>query len=211
MTSPTRYPLAWPAHRPRTPWHKQKSGKFTRDGKPVSMATAVDRVDVELTRLGASYPLLSTNVELRLDGQPRSGRSAPSDPGVCLYFSLKGEPFALACDTYSKVEQNVAALAAHLEATRAIERHGVATAAESLQAFTALPPPRTGAILSQGWREVLALDPGFDGLSHPQKLERIQQRYRQMAATRHPDRGGSAAAMAELNAARDAALKELNL
>lgn len=33
--------------------------------------------------------------------------------------------------------------------------------------------------------------------------------YRRLAAERHPDRGGSTEKMAELNAARDAAMKEL--
>jgi len=54
------------------------------------------------------------------------------------------------------------------------------------------------------WREVLSVPVG--------QVTRgdIQRQYRTLAAERHPDTpGGSQAAMAELNAARDAALKEL--
>jgi hypothetical protein len=171
------------------------------------MAGAMDRLDGEVDRIGAAYPLLSTNVELRLDGRPRGGQSSPTDPGVCLYFSLKGQPIALACDTYDKVEQNIAALAAHLESLRAIERHGVATAAESLQAFAALPAP--GSPQGRGWREVLAVSPDFDRRPRSDQLDEIQRLYRQMAEARHPDRGGSTEAMAELNGARVAALREL--
>lgn len=212
MTSPQRYPLVWPANRPRTSSWDRKPGRFSADGRDITMALAVDRLDGELTRLGALYPVLSTNVELRLDGRPRSGQRAPDDPGVCVYFSLKGRPFALACDRYRTVEQNVAALAAHLDATRAIERHGVATAAETLEAFTALPPPSgSGASpAATGWRVTLGLSPTFpQGLGREDALTLIGVRYRERAAKAHPDNGGSDAAMAELNAARDAARKEV--
>jgi hypothetical protein len=191
-----RFPLAWPANRPRTQY--RRPGKFARDGKAITVSGAVDRLDAEIGRMGASYPLLSSNLELRLDGRPRGGQGQPADPGVCVYFQLKGSPFALACDTYTKVEQNIAALAAHLEATRAIERHGVATAAESLAAFSALPPPGP-----RPWRAVLG------DLTN---AAAVSAAFRRLSAERHPDRpGGSHDAMAELTAARDAALKELGL
>ncbi len=194
MSGPQRYPLAWPPHRPRTPSSRRKAGVFKADKRPITMAVAFGRLEDEVRRLGAVYPLLSTNVELRLDGGPRSGQRAPADPGACVYFSLGGKPFALACDTYTTVEQNVAALAAHIDSTRAIERHGVASAAETLEAFVALPAPKT-------WWQVLELTPDAT-------REQITAAFRRMAARAHPDQGGSDAAMAELNAARDAALRE---
>lgn len=211
--SPQRFPLVWPAHRPRTDSWRRRQGKFSAAGRPISMAQAVQRLDTELERLRAIYPLLSTNIALRLDGVPRSNQSAPADPGVCVYFTLKGKPFALACDSYTKVEQNVAALAAHLDATRAIERHGVATAAESLEAFSALPPPTAGAshpAMARGWREILGFAPNFPtGYDPADALTLIGVRYRERAGRAHPDNGGSDAVMAELNAARDAARKEV--
>lgn len=211
MTNPQRFPLAWPAHRPRKPSHQRRQGKFSSGGKPLSMAYAVGRLDAELQRLGAMYPVLSTNVELRLDGQPRSNQANPVDPGACVYFTLKGKPFALACDTYTKVEQNVAALAAHLDNTRGIERHGVATAAESLEAFSALPPPAGSTTLAtRGWRDVLGFAASFPhGYDPADAMTLIGVRYRERAGKAHPDNGGSDAAMAELNAARDAARKEV--
>lgn len=209
--NPQRFPLAWPAHRPRTRAWDRKPGRFSADGRDITMTVAVDRLDTELNRLGALYPILSTNVELRLDGRPRSAQRAPDDPGVCVYFSLKGKPFALACDRYRTVEQNVAALAAHLDATRAIERHGVATAAETLEAFTALPPPASaGVIVAHGWRETLGLSATFPGgLGREDALALLGVRYRERAAKAHPDNGGSDEAMAALNAARDAARREI--
>ena len=41
-----------------------------------------------------------------------------------LYFHLKKQPYAMACDRYTTVADNLAAIAAHIDAVRAIERHG---------------------------------------------------------------------------------------
>lgn len=221
MSEPVaRYPLAWPAARQRTPAHLRREHRFTHDSKPVTLSGAVDRLDRELERLKARYPILSTNVELRLDGRPRSGQAAPADPGACVYFELKGETIALACDTFRKVEGNVAALAAHIDALRAIERHGVATAAESLRAFAALPPPSQApkpaasppAAPDRPWREVLGLARDFpqDEATRRNAPELIRRHYRALASLAHPDViGGSEAKMAELNQARDKGLEAL--
>lgn len=210
--APTAFPLSWPRGRPRKPRHVQRRHKFTSGGKPISMAVARSRLQAELDRLGATYPLLSTNIELRLDGQPRSGRSAPHDPAACVYFSLKGKPFALGCDTFDTVEGNVAALAAHIEALRAIERHGVASAAESLEAFVALPPPPTATTpAARPWRDVLGLKPEWPGNLSPVAAQAvIQTRWRERATEAHPDTGGSVEKMAALNVARDEALKAVS-
>lgn len=153
--------------------------------------------------MNASYPLISSNVETRLDGTPKSGGANRADPGVCLYFTLKGKPHALACDAYTTVAQNLGALAAHLEATRAIERHGVATAAETLQAFQALPPP-AGTKPARPWWEVFGVDKASVDVDDVKALFRVK------AKKAHPDQpGGSVLAMAELNSALQQALNEL--
>lgn len=53
---------------------------------------ALARLKEELGRLGARYPVVSSNVELRRDGLPLSGRPEPHDPGVAVYFQLAGRP-----------------------------------------------------------------------------------------------------------------------
>ncbi len=213
--APTRFPLAWPAHRPRTknrksgPFKQQRNDTSYTSHKPIGVPAAMDRLDAELERLGAKLPILSSNVETRLDGRPRADRN-PTDPGVALYFQMGGKPHTMACDTYYEVAQNIAALAAHIEATRKIERLGVATAAEVLHAFTSLPPPASAPV-AKTWREVLGFTPHFpDGLSPAEAAGVVRERWKDRATAAHPDRGGTDAAMSELNAARDAALKELN-
>lgn len=218
MDAPSRYPLAWPAHRPRT--KVRKNGPFREDAEtrfnakqPIGMPRAIDRLEAELDRLGATLPLISSNIEPRLDGRPRAGARTPDDPGVALYFQLKGKPHTMACDTYTQVEQNIAALAAHIEATRKIERLGVATASEVLQAFAALPPPPAGPI-TRPWREVFGFPSDFAtaayGLDPSESKVMLDTRFRKLAAAAHPDKhGGNTEAMAELTRARADGVKEI--
>lgn len=201
------YPLSWPAGRPRTPLHRRKTAAFGTRGRSatgtkqaLTVAEALARLQLQLDNLGARLPVISTNVETRLDGLPRSGAREPTDPGACLYFQLGGKPHAMPCDTYTKVADNIAAIAAHIEATRAIERHGVATVAEMFAGFAALPAP--GA--TRPWTVVFGVNDRA-GIT-PSVIEAA---YRELAKRAHPDAGGSHEKMAELNAARDAALKEI--
>lgn len=198
-----RYPLQWPHGRKRRTVRKDAqfnkkvdSGKGYLDTKSLSVADAMKRLMDELDRINARNTVLSTNLELRLDGTLRSDRSPPADPGVALYFSLGDKPHCMPCDTYNRVADNIAAIAAHVNATRLIERHGVATVAEMFTGFEALPAP--GKADSQQWFHVL----GFD-TSEPLSEEIIRKRYRRLAM----ERAGSEHALRELNVARDEALK----
>lgn len=199
----TPFPLQWPAGRHRCPASARKNGKFssTRQGAhcrshgELTVAEALKRLKEELDRIGARYPVVSTNLETRLDGLPRSGQAKPRDPGIAVYFDIGGAAHCLPCDTYNDVAQNIAAIAAHIAATRAIERHGVASVREMFRGFVALPPP-------QSCWEIL-------GVPERASRETIETAYRALAKKRHPDSGGSQAAMSELNRARDEALKEL--
>lgn len=202
----TPFPLAWPANRPRRLAGLRKEGRFksARNDRgylqPVSVAVALERLERELETIGGRYAVVSTNLEVRINGLPRSGQPEPADPGAAVYFQLAGKPHCLPCDTYSRVADNIAAVAAHIEATRAIERHGVASVTEMFAGFLALPSPD----YERPWRDVFELH-GAAGVTRAL----IEERYRKLARERHPDQGGSDAMMAELNAARDAARKEL--
>lgn len=189
---PPAFPLSWPSGKPRTPVDRRKRGQFQSNGKPVRRTAAVERVRREVAALGGVYPLISSNLELRKDGLPRLDRAEPYDSGICVFFSMKGQPYAMACDTYDKLAQNIAAVANHIAAVRAIERYGVATAAETLQAFQALPAPKRP-------HEILGVPPGASAAE-------VQKAWRERIANHHPDRTGSHHAAAEINAARDAML-----
>lgn len=212
----TAYPLSWPEGWPRSP--QRKAARFSKSDwragygsssyrvqRELSIADATKRVLEELQRLGVPYGewIISTNLELRLDGLPRSGQAAPADPGVAVYWQRPGETMkVMAIDIYDRAADNLAAVAATLNAMRAIERHGGAQILErAFTGFTALPPPGT----SRPWWEVLGMaDPALR-----RSRDAILDAYRMQAKKAHPDAGGSDAAMAEINAARDEALRGL--
>lgn len=201
------YPLKWPEGWPRARSRKTaRFGKTENNGsynakKDLTMEDAVKRVRYELERLGvkniADDVVISTNLRLNLSGFPRGDQGEPGDPGVAVYWQKPGAPMkVMAVDAYHRVRDNVAAIAATLEAMRAIERHGGATVLErAFTGFTALAAPG-----SKPWWEIL-------NLTHDATKAQIELAYRTLARQRHPDYGGSDSMMAELNRARDEALK----
>lgn len=206
------YPLQWPAGWPRTPQAEVRYGRFgTRKASTannshsaITIAEATKRVLAELSRMGIDRDdiVISTNLLLRLDGLPRSGQPAPHDPGAAVYWqTTTGARRVMAIDQYDRVADNLAAIAATLDAMRAIERHGGAQILDrAFTGFTALPAPTS----KRPWREVMTF-----GESTPTR-EQLRQRYRELARVRHPDRaGGSDAAMSELNVALAEAEQEI--
>lgn len=107
---------------------------------------------------------------------------------------------------YRSGPEHIAALAAHLDATRAITRHGVASAAETLQAFSALPPP---SVTRSRWQILGLTRDAVMGLPANVFAAAISEAWRSLSRETHSDAGGDEAAQAELNAARAEALKEI--
>jgi hypothetical protein len=106
----------------------------------------------------------------------------------------------IACDQYDRVRANLRAIGTTIEALRTIERHGSTSMLEqAFSGFAALPPAPTG----KPWREVL----GITKLNY--SAEDVRVVVRSLARAHHPDVGGSAERMAEINAAAAAALREL--
>jgi hypothetical protein len=205
-----RFPLEWPIGWVRTPRHKRERAAFrstkvdtvtnhtVKREAPVSVFVATQRLERQIEMLGGKNPTLSTNVSLRLDGRPRS-EGEPTDPGAALYFSFKGKPTVFACDRFLRVGDNIAAIAAHIDALRRVERYGVGTIEQALAGYKALP-----ADTAANWRAVF----GFPVGSTP-TLDQVDTAYKTAAKQRHPDLGGSDLEMAHLNRARDYALQEL--
>ncbi len=196
-----RFPLEWPAGWKRTSPYKRVNSSFTTKRTANGLLTvmlATERLEGEVERLQGKNPVLSTNVSLRMDGRPRSDEN-PIDPGVALYFSFRGKATVLACDKYKSVADNLAALAAHIDALRRVERYGVGTIEQALAGYKALP-----ADTAADWRKVF----GFNADSRP-TLDQLDTAYKELARRKHPDHGGTDVEMAHVNRARDYALMEL--
>lgn len=164
----------------------------------LTVADGLEQLGAELKRLGAEEVIVSTNIELTLSGLPRSGKAEPSDRGVAVYFRLKKQDCVLACDRWSRVADNLTAIAKHIEALRGQERWGVGTLEQSFKGYAALPAPETK------WWEVLQCQPNAD-------YPIISAQYTKLARNCHPDRGGSVDKMADLNVAMEAARKAVGM
>lgn len=209
MSDPIQaYPLQWPAGWGRTASRTRgsfgkKITKYSEGGSSwkwtvgLSVNDGTQRVLVELGRMGINRNdiVISTNVPLRLDGMPRSDARQPADPGAAVYWRKGKDTRCMAIDRYDRVGDNLAAIAATLDAMRAVERHGGAAMLDrAFTGFTALPAP-------EQWFQVL-------GVRAAATREEIEQAYRRLAMQHHPDRGGSAEQMARINQARDEGLAQ---
>lgn len=191
MAKPTEYPLRWPEGWPRAA--SRKPGHFTKDGYKVTFAGAEKRVRDQLgamfkTRMEMHHLIVSSNVIRDRE---------PTDPGVAVYFQNKSDsPMrVIAIDRYSRAADNLAAIAATLEAMRAIERHGGARIMErAFTGFEALPAPSP-------WKKL--------GLGEGASAAAIEAAFKSLAKDHHPDRGGNSDRFAEISAARDECLKRI--
>lgn len=220
------YPLYWPEGWPRTHAHLRDDGSRFKTGSAyqsdgaggtrfigkgmITFDRARRQLSDELDRLKAKSVVLSTNVPLRLDGQPKAGEvRASMDPGVAIYFLLKGKPMVMACDGFTNVAANLRSLGLAIEALRTLERHGGGVMMErAFAGFAALPAPAGSAPKRAWW---VVLNYGEDPEARLDlSVDEVEARFRTLAKRRHPDvDGGSAELMAELNEARADAVREL--
>lgn len=181
-------PLSWPAGWPRTEPGNRTYGRFGKREKSassnfamlkdVTVSEGTKRVLGELDRMRAREVIISTNLKLRLDGLPRSDQRAPDDPGVAAYWTdAKGHDRCIAVDRYTTVADNLAAIAATLDAMRAIERHGGAEVMErAFTGFTALEGPSQG-----DWWDVL-------GVAKAAPAADVENAYKRLRSKYHPDK-----------------------
>jgi hypothetical protein len=216
------YPLEWPVGWKRTDASRRTYGKFNKKEtawntertsswlktKNLSIIDGVQRILESLKLMGIERDevVISTNVRVRLDGLPRSGEREPDDPGAAVYWRDYGavatghQTRCMAIDRYTTVADNLAAIAATLDAMRAIERHGGAEVLDrAFTGFAALPEKAT-----EPWRDVLELD-----RNAPVTAEVVQTRFRVLAQKNHPDLGGDRDQFERVVAARDQALREV--
>jgi hypothetical protein len=188
------YPLQWPIGWPTTPANRRYRSRFG-----VTQDKAQREIVSEVQRLGGHNLVISTNIQLRRDGLPYTRQTMLDEPGVAVYFTLKGEQKCFACDRWDLVKDNMQAIAKTIEALRGIERWGSSKMVEqAFRGFTPLPAPDQ----PKNWWTIL-------GCGQNVTFDEMEAAYRSKTRLAHPDVGGSHAAMAELNAARDQARKEL--
>ena len=182
------FPLCWPDRFPRSK---------TRMSSPfkTSLPSAIKNVQDSLRRFAADSGkkldglTISSNVTL--------GVNNPNDPGVAVWFTWDGLNVCIAVDRYQRLEANLQAIHHILEARRTELRHGgLEIIRATFAGFLALPAPA-----ARPWWVVM-------NLTNAATADEINARFKELAKTAHPDKGGSADAFAELIKARDAGLTE---
>lgn len=169
------YPLHWPDGWPRTAPHMREDGRdrfgrrtgaqkaWGRVKQPVTLSWARDGLIEELDRMGARHIVISSDLRLRLDGIPASNQRRPEDPGVAVYFALKGQAMVMARDAFERIEDNPRSLGLAVEGLRQVQRHGGGAMLErAFAGFTALPPPEAMSVIhapppARPWWEVLGV------------------------------------------------------
>lgn len=173
------YPLTWPPGFPRTKTREKGAFKST-------LASALANVQESLRKFASDSGkalgglVMSSNVTL--------GVQCPDDPGVAVWFTWDGLGVCIAVDRYLTVESNLQAIHHIIEARRVELRHGtLALVRATFTGFLALPAPA-----GREWWDVLQC-------KRDSSLDVVRQQYRRLASDNHPDRGGDAARMAEIN------------
>ena len=209
------HPIAWPAGKPRMHEPDRQYGRFhrVRDGyhkRDMTLHEARVRVSRAVQAFSGAYSSIyaitpeaceiRTMFPARLDGGFMENRSRPSDPGAVLVFNWKERDMVMAIDRYTMTEQNMCAIAACLDALRAIDRHDGGTLDQAMSGFAALPAPST----RRHWRDVFG---GTDSTD----LAAIKIVFRKLAKKYHPDASGDPndSRMADLNLAWADAQAEL--
>lgn len=178
------YPLSWPDGLPRT---TTKATSQFKTGLPAALKNVRASIEAFGRDSGKRVEgvVISSNVTL--------GAERPADTGVALWFAWDGASRCIAVDRYPKVEDNLQAIHHILEARRTEMRHGgLHIVRQTFKGFVALAAPAG----SQWWQVLEVVQTAT--------AEQIDAAYREKARKAHPDAGGSDAAMARLNAARDA-------
>lgn len=195
MTEINSYPLHWPAGWKRTASNDRKRANFNsrkdtgasyRMKRSLTVSEGIQRVLDALRKMGVPSwnVIISTNMPVRQDGLPYSGRKDPDDPGATVYwrdpFGPRDAPHkCMPVDQYDRLADNLAAIAATLEYMRGIERHGGAEVLDrAFQGFAALPE-----YVSRGWHNVL-------GVAADAPREEVERAYKILRGKHHPDRGG---------------------
>lgn len=188
------YPLTWPRDFPRTKIRSKSAFK-------TSLAGALKNVENSLRAFSSDSAkkierlVISSNVTL--------GAKNPEDSGVAVWFFWDGLEVCFPVDRYLRVEENLQAIHHIIEARRTELRHGgIAIVRATFTGFKALPAPK-----GTDWRTLFDVPLGSGNVTD--QLARARIHYRSLANLHHPDKGGDAQKMAEINSAWDEAQKEL--
>lgn len=174
--------LDWPAEFPRTPMAERTPNRSFE----VSLNDAISDLAKEMERLGVDDWRLSTNMDHQSQNPnfPYANQPDPDDAGVVLRWSMEGEQYAVACDSYTRVRDNIREIGLYVREKRKMEKRPVTTGYSEFT--TARLPPG-----DPDREKVVARQPPHDVLNVAEDAdpEVVKAAARRLAAKHHPDSG----------------------
>jgi DnaJ-domain-containing protein 1 len=168
-----------------------------------SLRDSIDDLEAELELLGVDDWRLSTAArhQKRNPNYPYADAS-PDDPSAVVRWTMDGEQFAVACDAYSRLRDNIRTLYLYIGEKRKMEQRPVETG-QSEFANARLPSGEESDA-------VVAQEPPHEILGVPSNADRdlVKQAFRRRVQTVHPDHGGSDAEFRRVKNAKEAMLGE---
>ncbi|WP_231183548.1 J domain-containing protein [Haladaptatus sp. DYF46] len=193
--------LDWPATFEQTdPTERTRNNRYE-----ASLRTSIDDVAAELKRVGVDDWRLSTAARHQKQN-PRYpyANASPTDPSAVVRWTMDGEQYAVACDAYSRLRDNVRTLYLYLREKRKMEQRPVVTG-ESEFANARLPPADESAVAAPAPadepHEILGVAPDA-----PDAV--VRGAFRELVKERHPDHGGSEREFTRLKRAREVMLDD---
>ena len=180
--------LDWPAGFERTrPFEQSPNNRYE-----LSLSEAFDELEKELDRLGVvidsdgqtGYRYSFDAQQRKTDQRPYS-RASPDDPGFVLRWTMDGHDYAVACDRYTRLRDNVRTVGLYVREKRKMEQRPVETG-ESEFANARLPP-------GDGETDVVvAREPPHAVLDVARDADPavVKAAARQLKKKHHPDAGG---------------------
>jgi hypothetical protein len=194
--------LGWPPGFERVPSVEREPNR----SYDVSLSTALDELEAELERLGAEEYRLSTAAPQRQRDNRPYANASPDDPGAVVRWTMDGEQYAVACDAYSRLRDNVRTIGLYVREKRKMEQRPVVTG-ESEFANARLP--------SGAERDVIVAGDGSGrapheilGVTADAPEEAVRGAARQLKRKHHPDQGGDQERFKAVVAAEQAMLGE---
>jgi hypothetical protein len=174
-----------------TPYHQRQRSRFDSTYKQTLVL-----LERELRHLNAKQIVIQTyhlSTDIRLDGLPKSSARMPQNPGVILSFNSKHGALSYPCDTFTRWEDNLRAIALALEALRTVDRYGVTKTGEQYKGWTALPPAPTtnGNLTESDAGQWIAQHAGATLDYVLANKDNLESAYYLAARKLHPDVGGN--------------------
>lgn len=167
----------------------------------VTLSKAFSDLEGELDRLGVDDYRYSFDAQQRQrDGRPYS-RASPDDPAFVLRWTKRGDQYAVGCDAYSRLRDNVRTVGLYVREKRMMEKRDVRTGEaefSNLRLPSGEEMPPSGV---QRPHEVLGVEPDAD-------RETVTEAFRERIIEAHPDQGGSQSEHEAVLRAREVLLSE---